>query len=394
MNFRLRTALYATLLIFTGAAAMLAWREGFYANTALALLVAVWISAILSAMATRQTAPVTVVMQTPDEAALREQKRLIAYLNLSPAPLVTLDREMRLWAVNRAARRLFAADDLIPSPPDGLVAAISATAPGQTTSVRMDGGHAAALAIADLDSGGTGGRIAALIDIDAELKVAEANALRDLLQVLSHEIMNALTPIASLGRTAAALMMDVKPDIAAARDAVETIARRADGLQKFSRAYRDLARLPPPDISPIELRIFVSDLQRMFDTRWTNGPNLTVKYDRAPQLVLADPDQLNAAVWALLQNAVEAGGSGVHVTLEIQRLANALTLSVIDDGPGLSDAHRDRVFQPFYTTRPEGSGIGLTLARQIARAHGGDLQLVHTQPAHGARFELTFPAVR
>ncbi len=388
---KLKTALYATLLILAGALAMLAWREGFYANTALALLTGIWLAAIMAAMTAREAPPVAVPVSAPDDAALREQKRLIAYLNLSPAPLVTLDRESRLWAVNRAARRLFGVDDLIPSGHADLVAAISATAPGQTATVKIAGGHVAALATADLDAGGEGGRIAALIDIDAKLKVAEANALRDLLQVLSHEIMNALTPIASLGRTAAALMTDAEPDIDAARDAVDTIARRAEGLHKFSRAYRDLARLPQPDLSRVDLKLFVSDLQRMFETRWTHGPAIAVKTDRAPQTVMADPDQLTAAVWALLQNAVEAGGPGVNVRMELEGEADTLFLSVVDDGPGVAGTSGERIFQPFYTTKPEGNGVGLSLARQIARAHGGDLVLLKTDPGTGAKFRISLP---
>ena len=182
---RARAAVHATLLIASGSAAMLAWRAGFYANFALALLVAVWLVAMSVAVADRHAETTPSPLPPPGEDQ-RTQRRLIAYLNLSPAPLVMLDWEKRLWAINRAARRLFKADDLIPAPPAALITAIASTPPGQMANVSLDRGgeiHASALMTTDLDGAGggigAGDRIAALVDIDAALKAAEARALRD-----------------------------------------------------------------------------------------------------------------------------------------------------------------------------------------------------------------------
>ena len=125
-------------------------------------------------------------------------------------------------------------------------------------------------------------RIGALIDIDAELKAAEAAALRDLVQVLSHEIVNALTPIASLAETAVAMLDDPDPTLPKVRDAVETVARRAASLHRFGESYRALAKLPAPSVERIPLAGFVSDLaallrrdgreSRLRPTSWMHRP--------------------------------------------------------------------------------------------------------------------------
>ena len=135
--------------------------------------------------------------------------------------------------------RLLGASDLVADPPEGLVAALSETRPGRTATI--DIGHDAdvrsfALATGDLALTGRMTRIGALIDIDAELKAAEAAALGELVQVLSHAIVNALTPIASLAETAVAMLNDPDPMLPKVRDAVETVARRAAAYTVSAKA--------------------------------------------------------------------------------------------------------------------------------------------------------------
>ena len=382
------------VLFLLGGAALFAAEHGLWANLVLALLFALWLCAAIAIRARRDA-------QVPPPPALpahlaeqaREQRRLTAYLNLSPAPLVTLDGDGRLFAVNRAARRLFGCEDRIPDPPPGLAEAIAAAAPGRSASVRLDRDgedRSFALATADLAAGGIGQRIAALVDIDAELRAAEASALRDLLQVLSHEIMNALTPIASLGRTAAEMLGDrADPALEPARDAVETVARRAEGLQRFTTAYRDFARLPPPRLARIPLRPLIDDLARMAVARWP-GLRLTVDADRAPPFVRADPDQLHAALWAIVQNAAEATGEKGTVRLSATAVPEGVALAVTDDGVGIPPDHHDMIFRPFFTTRPAGSGVGLALVRQIAHGHYGTVG-VESRPGC-TTFVLNLPA--
>jgi signal transduction histidine kinase len=396
MGFRASRLAAPALLFALGAAAMFAGLHQLWANLVLALLLGAWCLAAMAVVAHRDARrPPAPTWPRQFETQAREHRRLTAYLNLSPAPLLTLDADRRLVAVNRAARRLFACEDRISDPPADLLDAIALAVPGRSARVSLEVAgekRAFALATADLAGGGAGLRIAALVDIDAELRAAEASALRDLLSVLSHEIMNALTPIASLGRTAADMLAErPEPALDPARDAVETVARRAEGLQRFTTAYRDLARLPPPDLARVPLRPLLDDLARMFAARW---PKLDLVRDdaAAPATVRADADQLHAALWALLQNAAEAvvGVENPQVTLGCRAATEGVAFIVADIGPGVPTSERDAIFRPFHTSKPAGSGVGLALVRQIAHAHHGAVTLDDT--ASGARFVMTLPA--
>lgn len=372
-------AVRLAVLFLAGATAATGWTRGLYATAVLAVVVAAWVGAAQLLAARRRHAPRAAVPAPAGDDA-RARQRLAVYLDLSPAPLVALDAGDRLRAVNRAARRLFGADDMLRDPPPALVAAIAATVPGRTARVQIgtaQGLHRFAILTVDLATDGVPARVAALIDIDAELRAAEAQALHDLLQVLSHEITNTLTPIASLARTAAQMLAEPDADRQAVADAVATVARRAEGLQRFGEAYRAMARLPAPTIASVRIAPLVEDLARLFATRWPAAV-LTLDLDAAPATVAADADQLSAALWALLQNAAEVADA---VTVQVRATATTVELLIADNGPGIAGADRDAIFQPFFTTKPEGSGVGLALSRQIFRAHGGDLILIAPAPA-------------
>ncbi|MES3152765.1 sensor histidine kinase [Sphingomonas faeni] len=385
--------LRALIVAATGAVGAVAAMRGLYATALLAALIAVWIAA-LDLIDTRPRPPLPPPLATVSDRD-EERRRLNAYLDLSPAPLVALD-DGRLHVVNRAARRLLGASDFVVEPPEGLVAALADTRPGRTATIEI--GHdgdvrSFALATGDLALAGRMTRIGALIDIDAELKAAEAAALRELVQVLSHEIVNALTPIASLAETAVAMLDDPEPALPRVRDAIETVARRAASLHRFGESYRALAKLPAPSVERISLAGFVSDLAALFTTRW---PTITFTTDLldAPAYLLADPDQLTAALWAVLQNAAEALHDlpNARVTLTISAFVGQTQFTMTDTGPGIPAVDQADIFRPFFTTKTEGTGVGLALARQIFRGHNGDLGLAHSLPGR-TRFEGTIPSV-
>lgn len=388
---RSRRALHGALLALSGGAAALTGNHGLYATALLAALVAVWIVAFDSG---DQTVPVAAQPPLPAAVEDREtRQRLTAYLDLSPAPLVALD-DGRLRVVNRAARQLLGASDLVAEPPAVLVAALLNTRPGRTATIELEdvsGARSFALATGDLALSGQVMRIGALIDIDAELKAAEATALRELVQVLSHEIVNALTPIASLADTAAAMLADPVPDMPQIREAIETVARRAASLHRFGESYRSLARLPPPVPQRIVVTQLANDLAALFATRWP-AIELQVLTADAPAQISVDPDQLTGALWAVLQNAAEALGDTPEPRIEfdIRQLVQRALIVIVDNGPGVAAADEVDIFRPFFTTKAEGTGVGLSLARQILRAHGGDLALASSHPG-ATIFEATIP---
>lgn len=372
-----RIAEAVRMVVVGGASAAAAWtaHEGLYANTALALLVALWIGGSSALSARSLPVPPPSPAPTPDQ---EERRRLLAYLDLSPAPLVVCEAGV-LSAVNRAARRLFLTDTVIASPPPMLVEAMLHTPPGRTATVTLEDKGATrtfALAAGELLLGGHVAQVGALIDIGAEIKAAEAAALRELVQILSHEIVNALTPIASLAETAAAMMEDDPVDQPAVREAVVTVARRASGLQRFGDAYRSLARLPAPHKERIVTADLLADLARLFAVRWPDIP-FSCAGDHAPPVIHADVDQLTAALWALLQNAAEAseGRADARVALHVAAGLDAALFSISNSGPSIAPDVAETMFQPFMTTKPTGSGVGLALARQILRGHGGEVEL-------------------
>lgn len=189
------------------------------------------------------------------------------------------------------------------------------------------------------------------------------------------------------------MLDDPDPTLPKVRDAVETVARRAASLHRFGESYRALAKLPAPSVERIPLAGFVSDLAALFTTRWP-GIAFTTDLLDAPAHLLAEPDQLTAALWAVLQNAAEAlhGSSDARVTLTISALVGQTQFTMTDTGPGIPLANQVDIFRPFFTTKTEGTGVGLALARQIFRGHNGDLSLAHSLPGD-TRFEGNVPSV-
>jgi two-component system nitrogen regulation sensor histidine kinase NtrY len=237
-------------------------------------------------------------------------------------------------------------------------------------------------------------RLAALLDIQPEIHAAEASALRDLMLVLSHEIMNALTPVASLAATATELLEDEDPkSLALAREAVTTLGRRAEGLMRFVDAYRTLARLPPPAPRAVSLGELMGEAERLFRSRWDpKGVALELIRPNPDIIVKLDPDLTIHALSNLLSNGAEAAladpARPPRVRLAARPETSGATLVVADSGPGVSAEHRERIFQPFFTTKAEGTGVGLSFARQVALSHGGDLALAPLAPGEGAVFLL------
>lgn len=354
-------------LFCAGAAIPLAWRHGIWGTLTGALLVAAWLLAGRGIdPRRRESAP------RPGAPPVAEPPpRLL--LDAAPTPLVAIEQG-GARALNRAARRLFATDDRLTDPPAMLLDPDATHLRHEARGWRIDRVMLGK------------GMVAALIDIEQEERTAEARAAAELIQVLGHELLNGLAPIASLAESGAAAVARADADPALLHEILSTLARRAEGLLRFTEAYRSLARLPDPTLRTVAVADMLGDLARLFAGRW---PEVALSMTIAPGTVWAlDRDQISQALWALLQNAAEATAGSIDLTVTADE---QLTIAIIDDGPGIDPAQATRIFRPFHTGKAEGTGIGLSLARQIAHAHGGTLTLAGAAPA---TFRLVLPCAR
>lgn len=259
--------------------------------------------------------------------------------------------------------------------------------------------------------------LASIQDIGRVLEEKEMEAWQQLTRVLTHEIMNSVAPIVSLAATAgrrltphpatseAALGMEpALPDgtsqaapapeaLRDAREAVQIIERRGEALMHFVDAYRSFTRIPAPSFEMISVREILTDVARLFRTPLADK-GITCDVDVAPPdlRLTADPDLTEQVLINLLLNAIQAvdGRPEARITLRARPDRRGIpTIEVIDTGPGIAPDVQERIFIPFFTTKEEGSGIGLSLSRQILRLHGGALH-VRSKPGEGATFTMRF----
>jgi nitrogen fixation/metabolism regulation signal transduction histidine kinase len=227
-----------------------------------------------------------------------------------------------------------------------------------------------------------------LADVSQPLREEEQAAWKRLVRVLGHELSNSLAPIKSIAGSLLARAEDLSGDETVVRDfrrGLGVVESRADALHRFVQSYRVLAQLPPPKLKQAELAPLVervSLLERRIPVELASG---------SPAQLVADPDQLEQMLINLLANAADAalanGASPVRIGWTVAE--DAVELFVEDRGLGI--ANTDNLFVPFYTTKPTGSGVGLALAQQIARAHGGEIRLENREDGPGARATVRLP---
>jgi signal transduction histidine kinase len=227
-----------------------------------------------------------------------------------------------------------------------------------------------------------------LADVSQTLQEEEQIAWKRLIRVLGHELSNSLAPIKSIAGSLLARAENITADHDTVRDfrrGLGVIEGRADALHRFVQSYRVLAQLPPPHLKLFQVGPLLERVALL-------EQRVPVQLDPGPAVLLnADPDQLEQMFINLLTNAVDASLANSAKPVRIDwRLEESSLLVEIEDG-GLGIANTENLFVPFYTTKPTGSGVGLALAQQIARAHGGEIRLVNRDDASGARATIRLP---
>lgn len=301
------------------------------------------------------------------------------------------DGERRLRLVNRGGERLLAqpAERLVGRPADalGLVQCLDGDSPRSVDAAFPGGAGRWEIRCSTFRQDGLPHQLLVLSDLSRVLRAEERSAWQRLVRVLGHEINNSLAPIKSIAGSLRSLAgrtsrpPDWEQDL---RSGLQVIEGRSESLSRFMSSYARLARLPQPRPGAVDVDQWVrrvAALETRLAVRVTPGPTVRVA---------ADGDQLDQLLINLVRNAADAAletGGGVEVGWRIA--GEVLEVTVDDEGPGLPDP--GNLFVPFFTTKANGSGIGLPLSRQIAEAHGGSLLLEPRTGTRGARARLRLP---
>jgi signal transduction histidine kinase len=244
--------------------------------------------------------------------------------------------------------------------------------------------------------------LVAMQNIHNELEEKEMKSWQTLIRVLTHEIMNSITPIASLSATAYGLLKNnreckmpqsVNEVIGDVRDAVNTIEKRSKGLLDFIENYRKLTRIPKPDFKIVQVKnLFERVANLMKDQLENQAIDFRMQVDPESLEITADRALIEQVLINICKNSVEAVDGVSHPKIELWAGTDGLgnpVVKIIDNGKGISEEVAEKIFIPFFTTKPQGSGIGLSLSRQIMRLHKGTLS-VTSKPNVETIFTLRF----
>lgn len=338
--------------------------------------------------------------------SLRENRReqqqhgeyLQTLLDTVPAGLLVLTADDGIGLINRSAHRMLGetAGRLSELPALGRTAAtqLTALAPGAHRIVQTAKGRRLLASAAQFATpGNPPQRLISLQRLAGDLDAVELTAWDDMARVLAHEMMNSLTPIASLSQSLDGLLR-----AGAATDevagALEAITRRSQGLLRFVERYRQVADLPEPQFQATALAPLLDNVNRLVRSALEGRGIALATSINPPDLVArTDPDMLEQALINLMRNAADAAAdqSEPRIAVECRSELENCIIDVCDNGPGLTAEQREQIFVPFFTTKPGGSGIGLSLARRIAQAHGGRITVLANEP-RGSVFRLTLPS--
>jgi C4-dicarboxylate-specific signal transduction histidine kinase len=383
----------AALLLAAASALLVAWRDSPRLQVAAALVcfaAMAWGWRSLLHLTRPLPAPAPEFGGT-DAEVLREKLALLdARIEHMPVALWEQLEGEAVEPLNARARRLLAPGGVVER--ERFLAELGAAANGQLLRIQTERGEERWLAAGTrVALAGRDRRLLALLPMESELEAAALTAWRQLVHVLTHEIMNSLTPIASLSRSARELEGE---DLALALD---TVARRAEALSRFVANYRQISELPPPRPEALRLAELFARLESLVGAEWrARGGMASFAVEPASLSLMADPGQLEQALLNLVKNAAEATAGQAAPRLELRaRLVRGgrLLIEVRDNGPGVPAELESRIFLPFVSSRAAegaGRGIGLALVRNLVHGMGGTVRHVRVPQGGGAYFVLSF----
>ena len=353
------------------------------------------------------------------ELRSEQEQQALYYRSLMqhmPIPYLIVKPDQRVEVLNLATRRAFNVADITHTREltrfgAGFQRDVLHVDPGEallTTIELGDNREYFIMTAAELTLGGRIHKLVSLQNVQGEIDATELATWQNLLRVTSHEILNSLAPVSSCAQTAQTLVDDLiarhrdNPELSREhldeemrdiRESVETVLRRSEGLTRFIQSYRQLSRMPPPKKKRIAFDKYFRRLESLVRGDLARKDIALVLSHRPQGLyVVADEDMLDQMLINLIRNASDALTDSENARVEVSAFQDErqrTVIDVIDNGPGIPQELLDKIFVPFFTTRNEGSGIGLALTRYIMLSHGGKVTCLPEQD-QGTVFRLTF----
>ncbi|MFA0961332.1 PAS domain-containing sensor histidine kinase [Roseivirga sp. BDSF3-8] len=346
------------------------------------------------------------------EAEYQYMKTIVQHVGIG---LVTFNRAGEVQIINAAAKKLLnvtylANIESLRTQSAPLVEMFTELKTGGRALVKLErGGEMIQLSIyaIELWLKGEPFKLISLQNIQSELEEKEMEAWQNLVRVLTHEIMNSVTPISSLAATVDdELMQYIRDcddvtcsipvgDMEDVHMAIQTIQRRSEGLIRFVSDFRNLTRIPVPKVEKVPVREMFDHLLMLLRQDITNShTHIEVDITPADMVVMVDRELIQQVLINLVKNALEALSESEQEEPRINLLAyydekGTAILKVRDNGPGIDEEALNKIFIPFFTTKKSGSGIGLSLSRQIMRQHKASIS-ARSRMDEGTEFLMKF----
>ncbi|WP_291778813.1 ATP-binding protein [Cecembia sp.] len=346
--------------------------------------------------------------QAEKEANYQYFRSVFQHLSIG---LITFDEDGKVQIVNTAAKRMLDIQFLsnineIEKINKELHHAIHNLRTGGSELIKIahpDGIMQLSVYVIELVLRDTKFKLVSLQNIQSELEEKEMEAWQNLVRVLTHEIMNSIAPISSLAAT-------VKGDIAHKLDidvpvpsheledyfmALETIEKRSEGMINFVSDFRSLAHIPMPKFQTIQLKNLFGQLETLLQHQFENHKILfKTKIEPEELILFGDQNLIEQVMINLIQNAIHAVEESVMRVISLEAFideSGKIIIEITDSGKGIEEDALSKIFIPFFTTKKKGSGIGLSLSKQIMRRHKGNIQ-VRSILGQGTTFKLIFNA--